>query len=84
MALELIGNLMSLVAYLRRFMCCRGTPVALYIFSFLLIAGGAAVVYLTPDDTAAEISIQAVVAALALAGGGAAFSGASLLNTLQK
>ena len=58
--------------------------MALYILSFLLIAGGAAVVYFTPDETTAEISIQAIVAALALAGGGAAFSGASLLSTLQK
>ena len=58
--------------------------MALYVLAFLLVAGGGAVVWFTPDETTAEISIQAVVAAIALAGGGAAFSGASLLSSLQK
>ena len=65
-------------------MGCRGTPTTLYVLSFLLIAGGAAVVYLTPDNSTALVSVQAFVAALALVGGGAAFSGANLLSNLQK
>ena len=63
---------------------CRGTPTTLYALAFLLVVGGAAVVYLTPDDSTALISLQAIAAAIALAGGGAAFSGASLLSSLQK
>ncbi|KAK9806656.1 hypothetical protein WJX73_004992 [Symbiochloris irregularis] len=62
----------------------RSTPVVLYILSVLLIATGGAVVFFTPDETTAQISIQAIAAALALAAGGAAFSGASLLSALQK
>lgn len=63
---------------------CRGTPTLLYSLAFLLVAGGAGIVYFTPDDSTALISVQALAAAVALAGGGAAFSGASLLSSLQR
>lgn len=62
----------------------RNTPGALYTLATALLIAGPALVYFIPDDSAPLIAAQAVAAFACVAGGSAAFGGASLLSTLQK
>ncbi len=61
----------------------RNTPGALFTLSTALLAAGPALVYFTPDDNPALIAVQAIGALVCIAGGSAAFAGASLLESLQ-
>lgn len=60
------------------------TPGALFTLASLLLAAGPALVFFTPDESGALIALQAVGAAVCVAGGSAAWGGASLLSSLQK
>lgn len=60
------------------------TPGALYTLATLLLAAGPTLVFFTPDEAGALIALQAVGAAVCVAGGSAAWGGASLLSSLQK
>jgi hypothetical protein len=62
----------------------RNTPGALFTLSTVLLAAGPALVYFTPDDNPALLAVQAIGALACIAGGSAAFGGASLLSSLQK
>jgi len=62
----------------------RNSPGALFILSSVLLAAGPALVYFTPDDNPALLAVQAIGALACIAGGSAAFGGASLLSSLQK
>jgi hypothetical protein len=62
----------------------RNTPGLLSTLGLLLVAGAGAVVYFTPDETTAQLALQAVVAAALGAGGVAALVGSNLLSDLQK
>jgi Protein of unknown function (DUF1118) len=62
----------------------RGTPGLLYTAAAALFAAGPAAVYAIPDSSPALVAVQALIAAVAVAGGSAAFGGASLLSALQK
>jgi len=50
----------------------------------LLLVAGPALVFFTPDEAGGLIALQAVGAAVCVAGGSAAWGGASLLSSLQK
>lgn len=62
----------------------RNTPSALFGLSTILLAAGPALVYAIPDDNAALVGIQVIAALACVAGGSAAYGGATLLSTLQK
>jgi hypothetical protein len=62
----------------------RNFPGTLYALAFALLAAGPAAVYFLPDDSGALVAVQALVALTCIAGGGAAWGGASLLSSLQK
>ena len=62
----------------------RDTPGLLYTAAAALFAAGPAAVYAIPDSSPALVAVQALIAAVAVAGGSAAFGGASLLSALQK
>ena len=61
-----------------------GTPGALYGLATVLLAAGPALVYFVPDSDPALVALQVVGALVAVAGGSAAYGGATLLSTLQK
>jgi hypothetical protein len=63
---------------------CRNTPGALFTLATVLLAAGPALVYFTPDDSTALVALQAIGALVCVAGGAAAYGGASLLSSLQK
>lgn len=62
----------------------RNTPSALFTLASALLAAGPAVVYFVPDDSPVLVGVQVAVAVACVAGGSAAWGGASLLSTLQK
>ena len=61
----------------------RGAPNTIFTLGLLLAAAGAGAVYAIPDDTAAQITAQVLVAGVAVIGFGACISGSSLLKKLQ-
>ena len=61
----------------------RGAPNTIFTLGLLLAAAGAGAVYASPDDTAAQITAQVLVAGVAVIGFGACISGSSLLKKLQ-
>ncbi len=62
----------------------RNTPSALFTLATVLLAAGPALVYFTPDDSTALVALQVLGALVCVAGGAAAYGGASLLASLQK
>lgn len=62
----------------------RKVPGTLYTLAAALLAAGPAAVYFLPDDSAGIVGLQAVVALACIAGGSAAWGGATLLSNLQK
>jgi len=62
----------------------RQTPSALFTLATALLAAGPAVVYFVPDDSPVLVAVQVAAAVACVAGGSAAWGGASLLSTLQK
>eukprot|EP00803_Ostreobium_quekettii_P006611 evm.model.scf_166.10 EVM.evm.TU.scf_166.10 scf_166:61097-63235(-) len=62
----------------------RATPYLVYLAALGLLAAGPAVVYLTPDESTAQVIGQFAIAAVCAVGGAAAFGGASLLASLQQ
>ncbi len=63
---------------------CRNTPGALTTLALLLFLAGPALVYFVPDSSSGLIAAQAIGALLCIAGGSAAWGGASLIGALQK
>lgn len=61
-----------------------GTPGALLSLSLVLLVLGPSFVYLVPEDNLWEVTLQAVVALLAVVGGSAAFAASNLVSNLQK
>ena len=61
----------------------RGAPGKISTLGFLLAAAGAGAVYGIPDDGAASIAAQVVLASACAVGFGAALTGSSLLRKLQ-
>jgi len=61
----------------------RNTPGLVTTAALALFAAGPAVVYFVPEDTTAQIALQAVVALVCVLGGSAALGAANLLSTLQ-
>lgn len=61
----------------------RGAPGKISTLGFLLAAAGAGAVYVIPDDGAASIAAQVVLASACAVGFGAALTGSSLLRKLQ-
>ncbi|BDA42495.1 hypothetical protein COCOBI_03-3850 [Coccomyxa sp. Obi] len=62
----------------------RNTPGALTTLALLLFLAGPALVYFVPDSSSGLIAAQAIGALLCVAGGSAAWGGASLIGALQK
>ena len=62
----------------------RGTPGLLYTLAAALFVAGPVAAYVIPDSSPALVGLQVALAAACVAGGSAAFGGASLLATLQK
>lgn len=64
--------------------CHRNTPGALTALALALFVAGPALVYFVPDTSGGLVAAQAVGALLCVAGGSAAWGGASLIGALQK
>ncbi|EFN55748.1 hypothetical protein CHLNCDRAFT_134090 [Chlorella variabilis] len=62
----------------------RNFPGTLYALATALLVAGPASVYFLPDDSTALVAVQAVIALSCIAGGSAAWGGATLLSSLQK
>ncbi|KAL4858166.1 hypothetical protein ACK3TF_001659 [Chlorella vulgaris] len=62
----------------------RNFPGTLYALATALLVAGPAAVYFLPDDSTGLVALQAVIALVCIAGGSAAWGGASLLSSLQK
>lgn len=62
----------------------RNTPGALFTLATLLLAAGPALVYFVPDTDPALVALQVLGAVACVAGGSAAYGGATLLASLQK
>ncbi|KAL6177993.1 hypothetical protein ACLB2K_049513 [Fragaria x ananassa] len=61
-----------------------GTPGALLTLSFGLLLLGPLSVFLVPEDYPWEVVVQAVVAAVSVVGGSAAFGASNFVSNLQK
>lgn len=62
----------------------RNFPGSLYALAAVLLAAGPVAVYFMPDTSSGLVALQGVVALACIAGGSAAWGGASLLTSLQK
>lgn len=62
----------------------RDTPGLLYTITLGLFIFGPVIVYLCPDNSNVLIGVQVLFAIVSVLGGAAAYSGANILDTLQK